>query len=99
MVCFTEVETSKRIFTQNQPFVNWATGLGCVPNLLRCWQARTHDDLETMHWHFSRREVAETPQEERFSTLGQLLDLPLAKLRERRADKEKRAIFCNTGVD
>ena len=48
--------------------------------LLRCWQARTHDDLETMHWHFSLREVAETPQEQSFSTLGQLLDFLLAKL-------------------
>ena len=50
--------------------------------LLRCWQAHTHDDLETMHWHFSLREVAETPQEQSFSTLGQLLDFLLAKLRE-----------------
>jgi hypothetical protein len=48
--------------------------------LLRCWQALTLDDLETMHWHFSLREVAETPQEQSFSTLGQLLDFLMAKL-------------------
>lgn len=50
--------------------------------LLRCWQARSTDGSETIGWRFSLREVAETPQEQSFSSAEQLIDFLLAKLGE-----------------
>ena len=48
--------------------------------LLRCWREQPSETEELPAWRFSLREVAEIPQEQRFSSPEQLIDFLLAKL-------------------